>query len=234
MRRFGLLAALALSREGRAGPLAELLRERRAAKEGEGDLQNDGSSYGQPWQPPESITVERDIAYGSHAAQKLDLFVRKQRPQGAPVVMMVHGGGWRRGDKGGPMMVKNKALHWVDKKGWLFITVNYRLMPEAPPTVQVDDIAHALAFAQGKAAGWGGDPNRFVVVGHSAGAHLVSLLTADPEITRRAGARPWLATIPIDSAAYDVEAIMNRRHYGLYDKAFGSRSEEHTSELQSH
>ena len=62
-------------------------------------------------------------------------------------------------------------------------------------------------------------------MGHSAGAHLVALLTSDSSLGAPYGLQPWAATIAIDSAAYDVVAIMNRRHWGLYDKAFGSDPE---------
>jgi arylformamidase len=58
-------------------------------------------------------------------------------------------------------------------------------------------------------------------MGHSSGAHLVALLTADPTIAARAGARPWLASVCLDSAAMNVGEIMRAPHFRLYDRAFG-------------
>lgn len=68
----------------------------------------------------------------------------------------------------------------------------------------------------------GADAHQFVLMGHSAGAHLVSLLAADPTLATRQGAQPWLGTVSLDSAAYDIPQIMAVKHYRFYDKAFGS------------
>ena len=83
-------------------------------------------------------------------------------------------------------------------------------------------LTHALAAVQAQAPGWGGDPSRVVLMGHSAGAHLVALLSASPALAREGGARPWSATVALDSAALDTEALMQRRHMPMYDRAFGS------------
>lgn len=168
--------------------------------------------------PPE-VRVLRDLAYGAQARQRLDVYLPAQ-PKNAPVILMVHGGGWSRGDKNVRGVVENKVARWVGR-GFIFVSVNYRLVPEADPLAQAADVAAALAYAQDHAAGWGGDPRRFVLMGHSAGAHLVALLEAAPSIAAQAGARPWLATVALDSGAYDVEALMRRPHFPLYDHAFG-------------
>ena len=168
---------------------------------------------------PDGARKLRDLAYGDDPAQRLDVYL-PPNAQGAPVILMVHGGGWSRGDKALGSVVTNKATRWVSQ-GYLFISVNNRLTPEADPLQQAGDVARALAFAQTNAASWGGDPARFVLMGHSAGAHLVALLAADPALARQQGAGPWLGTIPLDSAAFDVVAIMEDRHFGLYDRAFG-------------
>lgn len=224
LRRLGLLAALVATRPAKAGPIMDWLRERRAARSGEVDDGTGAAPSGwRTFDPPPGITVERDLAYGSDPAQKVDVY-RPAKAENAPILLMVHGGGWRRGDKSGPSMVKNKVLHWVGK-GWVLVSVNYRLVPVADPVVQAEDVGRAIAFAQGKAKDWGADPARCVIMGHSAGAHLVSLVTADGSLATRHGAQPWRATIAIDSAAFDIVAIMNRDHYGLYDKAFGTDPE---------
>lgn len=161
----------------------------------------------------------RDIAYGSDPAQRMDVYL-PPHPAG-PVIFMVHGGGWRTGDKDASRVVTNKAAHWLPR-GVIFISTNYRLLPAANPLEQANDVAQALAFAQSQAAAWGGDPARFVLMGHSAGAHLVSLLTADPTIATSRGAQPWLGTVSLDSATFDVVATMQAPHLRLYDAAFGS------------
>jgi arylformamidase len=169
---------------------------------------------------PEDVTVIRDLAYGSHPAQTMDVYL-PPHPENAPVLMMVHGGAWRIGDKSEPGVVVNKVAHWLPK-GYIFISVNNRLLPDADPLEQADDVAKALAVAQAKAKALGGDPARFVLMGHSAGAHLVTLLAADPAIAARQGAKPWIATVALDAGAYDIVSIMKRRHDAFFDDAFGS------------
>jgi len=133
---------------------------------------------------------------------------------------MVHGGAWRWGDKGATGVVQNKVTRWVSE-GFIFISANYRLLPKADPLEQAQDIASAFAKAQSRAASWGGDPRKFIVMGHSAGAHLVALLTASPYMAFKLGAKPWLGTILLDSAAFDIVKLMEAKHAYLYDLAFG-------------
>ncbi len=169
---------------------------------------------------PAGTQVERDIAYGPDAAQRLDVY-RLAKVRGAPIIVMVHGGGWRRGDKGANGVFGYKVAHWAPK-GFIIVSINYRLVPAANPRQQADDVAKALAYVQAQASTWGGDPKRVVLIGHSAGAHLVTLLGASPSIATSAGAKPWLGTIALDSAAYDVTKVMSGVHFSLYDNAFGA------------
>jgi arylformamidase len=169
--------------------------------------------------PPPGGRVERDVAYGPDSAQRFDVYLPAWKVAGAPVLVMAHGGAWLIGDKGSAGVVENKAAHWLPQ-GVIFVSVNYRLSPKADPLAQADDVAKALAAAQARAAGWGADPARFVLMGHSAGAHLVALLAADPSIATRQGARPWLGTVVLDSAALDLVKIMEGRHLRFYDRVF--------------
>ena len=161
------------------------------------------------------------IAYGSDPAQQIDVYAAQGTRGPAPIIMMVHGGGWRHGDKQARGVVRNKLERW-QPRGFLFVSVNYRMLPQADVPTQAADVARALAYVQTHAASWGGDPDRIVLMGHSAGAHLAALLSADPSLATRAGARRWLGTVALDSAALDVPSVMGRRHMPLYDKAFGS------------
>lgn len=170
--------------------------------------------------PPAGISMLRDVAYGDAASQRMDIY-KPQQAKGAPVIFMVHGGAWRTGDKGSRAVVQNKVLRWV-VRGAIFISVNYPLLPQADALQQADEIAHALAYAQAHAAEWGGDPMRFVLMGHSAGAHLVALLNSAPHKAYALGARPWLGTVALDSAAMDVVGIMHGRHPRFYQDAFGT------------
>jgi acetyl esterase/lipase len=134
---------------------------------------------------------------------------------------MVHGGAWRTGDKSSKSVVENKVNRWVSK-GFVFISVNYRMLPGTAPLEQSQDAIKALAYAQSQAEMWGGDPEKFILMGHSAGAHLVSLIASSPEKAFKEGALPWLGTVSLDSAALDVGLIMESKHFKFYDAAFGS------------
>jgi arylformamidase len=170
---------------------------------------------------PPGARAERDLAYGSDPQQRLDVYLPANASK-APIVLMVHGGAWMIGDKGNRGVVPNKVARWLPR-GYIFASANYRMDRSRPnPLQQADDVARALAFVQQKAASWGGDPARVLLMGHSAGAHLVALLAADPHIAERQGAKPWLGTVPLDSAAYDLLPLMERRHFRFYDRVFGS------------
>lgn len=212
-----LLLALICSSVAVAGPLREYFAERRAQAQGQVEAAGDEVPAGRPLP---GVRVLRDIAYGDHLRQRFDVYLPQTPVRGAPVLLMVHGGGWAHGDKAMPSVVENKARRWVPR-GVIFVSINYRLLPDAHPLDQTRDLARALAVAQQKAAEWGGDRGRFVLMGHSAGGHLVSLLAASPTLVRDAGAAPWLGTVALDSAAFDVVRQMGGRHMHLYDTAFG-------------
>lgn len=163
--------------------------------------------------------VLKNVAYGNDDAQRFDVYA-PPHARGAPVILMVHGGGWRIGDKEMSRVVDNKLARWLPK-GFVFVTVNYRMLPKAGPLEQATDVARALAVAQDKAASWGADRHKFILMGHSAGGHLVALLASKPELVSEQGASSWLGTVLLDSGALDVPTIMSRRHFPLYDHAFG-------------
>lgn len=163
-------------------------------------------------------TVE--IAYGADPRQRLE-FTPAARP-GAPLVLFVHGGAWSMGDMA---MAGHMAAHFHDR-GDAFASVDYRLVPQANPREQAEDVAAALARLLGDAPRLGIDRGRVMIMGHSAGAHLAALVGTDPAYL---GARhvPISAiggVVLLDGAGYDVAAQM--RYAGpllrsLYRRAFG-------------
>ena len=109
---------------------------------------------------PPGVTVLRDVAYGPAKLQTMDVYLpaeSKVEPKTAPVILMVHGGAWVVGDKRHPPVFENKVARWATR-GFIFISVNYPMVPESDPVQQADDVARALAAAQATAPGWGGDP----------------------------------------------------------------------------
>jgi arylformamidase len=168
----------------------------------------------------DDAAVLRDVAYGNAPAQRLDVY-KPAHAHAAPVIVMVHGGAWMIGDKSNPGVAGRKQAHWAEK-GYVFVSVDYRMLPTADPFVQAQDVASALAYVQKHAGDWGGDGARVTLVGHSAGAHLVALLAADPSLAYAQRASAWLGTVALDSAAYSVPRIMTLPHAGFYDRVFGS------------
>lgn len=219
-RAAAALALLApLADAASAGPLAERMLERRAEPVGDAVLEEADDAPTSAAFPPPGTRVVREVVYGADPRQRFDVYAPSQT-SGAPVLLMVHGGAWAFGDKRLHAVVENKVARWVPR-GFIVVSTNYRLLPDANPVEQARDIARALAAAQAKAAAWGGDRSRFVLMGHSAGAHLVALLAASPSLAREEGAAPWLGTISLDSAALDVVQTLQARHPRLYDRAFG-------------
>ena len=126
--------------------------------------------------------IDRDLAYGDHERQRLDVHTGDTEPgggeAGAPVLVFVHGGGFTGGDKrvpGGPMYDHVGA--WAVRNGWVGVTITYRLAPEFTWPSGAQDVAAAVQWVRGNIASYGGDPSRIVVAGHSAGCvHVASYL----------------------------------------------------------
>ena len=148
------------------------------------------------------------IAYGRHALQKLDVWRAKAAPGPAPLIIFVHGGGWKRGDKDNATG-QHKAVHYPGA-GYAFASINYRLVPDATVEQQAADVAGAVRALTDRAGALGIDRRRIVLMGHSAGAHLVALVGTDEQYLRGAGLSfaDIAGVIPIDGAAYDVPAQM--------------------------
>ncbi|MCO6186431.1 alpha/beta hydrolase [Rhizobium sp. L1K21] len=173
--------------------------------------------------PVFSGQVVRDVPYGADRYQRMDIYLPDEAPHGgAPVIFFVHGGAWQFGDKTNASAIGNKSTHWT-RQGYVFISANTRLLPDADPIEQAEDLADAIAFAQKNAARWNANPGLFVLMGHSAGAHLAALVSVDPEILAKRGGRKLVGTVSLDSGAYDITQIMTYRHHRLYDFVFGDR-----------
>ena len=148
-----------------------------------------------------------------------------------PVVVWVHGGGWRRGDKVGSL---GNKVEMVNDLGAALVSVNYRLSTpgatsDATPDDRVqwpdhgNDVAAAIAWVQSEGPQHGLDPTRITLMGHSAGGHLVSIVVADPSLLAGAGISPdsVQCVIALDSAAFDL-ANSPAEESGLVPNAFGT------------
>jgi len=145
----------------------------------------------------------------------------------SPLVVMVHGGGWRRGDKAGRRVAGTKADH-LNARGFALASVNHRLSPAVRHPVHVEDVLAAIAWLREQAAEHRLDPDRIVLMGHSAGAHLAALAAVD-EARREAAGIPEgviLGAILLDGAGYDIPARMATRPAAttrrMLEDAFGT------------
>ena len=127
----------------------------------------------------------RDTGLGEH---RLDVYrpagIRRGELSQAPVVLYVHGGGFR---------ILSKETHWImglayARRGYLVFNISYRLAPRHPFPAAVEDAGAALAWVRDNAARYGGDPERLVLAGESAGANLVTSLSL---VTSYRRPEPW-------------------------------------------
>lgn len=143
-----------------------------------------------------------DMKYGNKDSQRLR-FWKTPNPK-APIVLFVHGGSWRSGtylDSLGSVKVGHLA-----RQGYAFATVNYTLIPSVTVEEQIQEIANSLAYLVQNAARLDIDPKRVVLMGHSSGAHVVTLLGTDPSYLERAGIsiHDVRAVISLDGSNYNA------------------------------
>jgi arylformamidase len=171
--------------------------------------------------------IQRDVAYADkpHPRQVLDI----HSPVGAkdsPVVFWIHGGGWQTGDKK-EVQIKPKAF---TDKGFVFVSTNYRLLPEFPMETIIADVAKALGWTHRNIARHGGDPKRIFVMGHSAGAQLAAYVCIDKRVLKAENVpiESLKGCVPVDGDTYDVPAIIATAEarwtaHGLPPAKFGHR-----------
>jgi acetyl esterase/lipase len=147
--------------------------------------------------------VQGDIAYAEPKTERqtLDLYAPAAGTE-HPIVVWIHGGGWRQGDK---RAVQHKPQAFVDK-GFLFVSINYRFVPQVTVKEMTGDVAKAIRWVHDHAQENGGNPNSIFVMGHSAGAHLAALVCTDDRYLKAEGLSLSIikGCVPVDTAAYDI------------------------------
>jgi arylformamidase len=164
--------------------------------------------------------VRLNVPYGKDPKQRLDVYFPKGVKE-APVVVFVHGGEWTRGDKA-DVSYKPK---FFSENGIVFVSINYRLTPAVMHPAHVNDVAAATAWVYEHAAEFGGDPKKIVLMGHSAGCHLVTLVALDSRYLAKVKMRPadLRGVVAWSGGAYDLVAKVKAGGFYAYHikKAFG-------------
>lgn len=154
------------------------------------------------------VEVHRDVPFAPYGKRGLlDVFTSTTTPaSGAPVLLHVHGGAWTIGTKeqqGQPLMEHLAA------KGWVCVSVNYRLAPRDRWPAQIVDVKQAIAWIKEHIAEYGGDPDYIAITGGSAGGHLTALAALtpnDPDFQPGFEDRDTTVQVAVP-------------HYGVYDMA---------------
>ena len=125
--------------------------------------------------PSDGYSVRHDLAYGDGERQRLDLYLPAEGPERAPVVVYFYGGSWKSGSREAYRFI-GEALA---RQGFIVAIPDYRLYPEVRFPAFVEDGARAVGWLSTHAPDFGGDPDRLILMGHSAGAHIAALLAFD-------------------------------------------------------
>lgn len=155
-------------------------------------------------EPYSGVTVTRDEKYGSNDRHRLDVLRPDTAITALPVLLFVHGGGYERGDKraaGSPFY--DNVMLWAVEHRMVGVNMTYRLAPANPWPAAAEDVAAAVAWTHANIARFGGDPDRIVLMGHSAGATHVSSYLAHPEIGGKSPVRAAGAVLV--SGTYDLK-----------------------------
>src|SRR5512135_1748968 len=173
------------------------------------------------------LLKKQDIVYAEPASplHTLDVYASPSA-KNAPVMFWIHGGGWQVGDKSD---VAEKPRFFVNK-GFVFVSVNYRLLPKVEMIDIFRDVAKSFRWVHDHIAEYGGDPRRVLVGGHSAGAQLAALICTDERYLNAQGIpfTDLIGCVPVDGDTYDVPAIIETaetrcRVHGQPQPQFGHR-----------
>ena len=175
----------------------------------------------------QKLTCDIPYVENGHERQVLDIYTSERAADGSrPVMFWIHGGGWQAGDKS-DVALKPQVL---TERGFVFVSTNYRLLPDVEMDVLIRDVAKSLGWVHRNIAKYGGDPNRIFVGGHSAGAQLAALICIDDRYLKEEGVSfdVLKGCVPVDGDTYDIpKIIMTAEHrqalYGGKMFTFGHR-----------
>lgn len=156
--------------------------------------------------PRDGVEVARDLRYGPDPRHVLDLHA-KPGLSGAPIVVFFHGGAYVRGDKHVNDEIYGNVATWFARQGMLGVNATYRLAPQAPWPAAAQDVGAVVAWLKANAARLGGDPDRILLIGHSAGATHVANYAFDRELHPATG--PGVAGLVLMSGRYRLEYRAN-------------------------
>ena len=171
--------------------------------------------------------TESNIPYveKGHERQVLDIYA-PPNARNFPVMFWIHGGGWQVGDKS-DVGLKPKVLN---DRGFVFVSINYRLLPDVGMDTLTGDVAKSLGWVHRNIARYGGYPKRLFVGGHSAGALLAALICTDDRYLKKEGVsfEVLRGCVPVDGDTYDIPKIISTAEhrqtlYGGKMYSFGHR-----------
>jgi acetyl esterase/lipase len=143
-----------------------------------------------PFDGDPRLVIHRDVVYGkTHPEiQKLDAYlVKSDKP--TPVVIEIHGGGWRRGSKS-QFVYQGNLIGAILDAGISVVAIDYRLTPQHTMPAQLEDAVRAVQFVRSMAKTWNLDPDRIAALGGSAGAHLAAWVALHDDIAKADSADP--------------------------------------------
>jgi arylformamidase len=152
----------------------------------------------------------------------LDIYTPvSRRPH--PIIVMIHGGAWRGGDKNTPGVSGTKSLFFTSKD-YIFVSINYQLSPEVIHPTHVKDVTEALVWIINNIQAYGGDPQQVYVMGHSSGGQLAALVATDERYLAVYGMKPNIlrGVILLEAAGLDIPATMSPSSAFMYETAFGT------------
>lgn len=154
--------------------------------------------------PKEGVEVTRELAYGSHPRQRLDVFRGPSRGP-LPVVIFVHGGAFVDGDRNRTAEIYSNVLYYFARHGVLGVNMEYRLAPEHRYPAGSEDVGLAVQWARRHAAEHGGDAERIFLIGHSAGAAHAGSYAYDRRLQPASG--PGIAGLVVLSGRVRAEML---------------------------
>ncbi|MCM3872530.1 MAG: alpha/beta hydrolase [Pyrinomonadaceae bacterium] len=163
---------------------------------------------------PAGLLIKKDICYHpepgkNRSLQSLDVYAPASTlPSPHPVVLFMHGGGWRASDKDDQLGVHANVCKALAARGLVAVNVNYRLAPRVKHPEPARDAAHAFRWIRENIDQYHGDPKKVFVSGHSAGGHLAALIALDPDYLDEVG-----LSVTAISGVIGICGIYNLAHF---------------------